>query len=109
MCPVEIYVAVWRRQHRPTRSRRALSAWEPLLVYGGRDLQTEQPQDVLDHLDYRGRYASFPGALVGMKPPQFAVWMFSLLGAQVGDELTDLFPGSGAIGRAWALYTSPRT
>lgn len=64
---------------------------------------------MLDHLDYRGRYDSFPGALVGMKPPEFAVWMFSQLGAQPGDELADLFPGSGAIGRAWALYTSRRT
>ncbi len=106
MCPAGIRVCVWRRQHRPTRSRRALNAWEPLLIYGGRDLQTERPQEVLDHLDYRGRYDSFPGALIGMKPPEFAVWMFSLLGAQPGDELTDLFPGSGAIGRAWELYTS---
>jgi hypothetical protein len=105
MCPVGIRVCAWRRQVRPTRSRRPLSAWEPLLVYGGRELATDEPQDVIDHLDYRGRYDSFPGALVGMKPPEFAVWLFSLLGAHAGDELDDLFPGSGAIGRAWALYT----
>lgn len=106
MCPVGISVAAWRRQVRPTRSRRPLSAWEPLIVYGGRELPTDQPQEVTDHLDYRGRYDSYPGALVGMKPPEFAVWMFAQLGALPGDELTDLFPGSGAIGRAWALYTS---
>jgi hypothetical protein len=106
MCPVGIRVAVWRRQHRPTRSRRPLNAWEPLIVYGGRELATHAPQTVLDHLDYRGRYDSFPGALVGMKPPEFAVWMFAQLGAQPGDELADLFPGSGAIGRAWTLYTA---
>jgi hypothetical protein len=58
-------------------------------------------------LDYRGRYDAFPGALVGMKPPEFAVWMFAQLGARAGDELADLFRGSGAIGRAWDLYTSP--
>ena len=106
MCPVGIRVCAWRRQHRPTSSRRPLSAWEPLLVYGGRELSTDGPQEVIDHLDYRGRYDSFPGALVGMKPPEFAVWMFAQLGAQPGDELADLFPGSGAIGRAWELYTS---
>jgi len=107
MCPASTRVCVWRRRTRPTRSRRALSAWEALLVAGGRELQTERPQEVLDVLDYRGRYDAFPGALVGMKPPEFAVWMFAQLGAQAGDELADLFPGSGAIGRAWALYTQP--
>ena len=106
MCPVGIRVCAWRRRVRPTRSRRPLSAWEPLLVYGGRHLEAGWPQEVLDHLDYRGRYDAMPGALVCMKPPEFAVWMFAQLGAQPGDELADLFPGSGAIGRAWELYTS---
>lgn len=106
MCPVGISVTAWRRRVRPTRSKAPLSAWEPLLVYRGRALQVGRVQTVLDHLDYRGRYDAMPGALVGMKPPEFAVWMFTLLGAQPGDELDDLFPGSGVIGRAWALYTS---
>ncbi len=39
-----------------------------------------------------------------MKPPQFAVWMFRQLGARAGDELVDLYPGSGAIGEAWRRY-----
>lgn len=84
----------------------ALSAWEPLIVYRGRPLQTGRVQDVIDHLDYRGRYDAMPGALIGMKPPELAVWMFSLLGAEPGDALDDLFPGSGVIGRAWELYAS---
>ena len=49
---------------------------------------------------------AIPGALIGMKPPEFAVWMFAQLGALPGDELADIFPGSGAISRAWELYTS---
>jgi hypothetical protein len=36
-----------------------------------------------------------------MKPPRFAVWMFGQLGARAGDELVDLYPGSGAITEAW--------
>jgi hypothetical protein len=32
--------------------------------------------------------------------------VFTLLGAAPGDRLDDLFPGSGAVGRAWAAYTS---
>lgn len=106
ICPVGIRVCAWRRRVRPARAKGPLSAWEPLLVYRGRTLQTGRVQNVLDHLDYRGRYDAMPGALIGMKPPEFAVWMFSLLGAESGDQLDDLYPGSGAIGRAWALYTS---
>jgi hypothetical protein len=48
---------------------------------------------------------SFPGPLLGMKPPQFAVWMFGQLGARAGDELVDLYPGLGAITEAWRRYT----
>lgn len=107
MCPASTRVCAWRRRHRPAPSKRPLSAWEPLLVVGGRELPTDRPQEVVDALDYRGRYDSFPDALVGMKPPEFAVWMFAQLGARPGDELVDVFPGSGAIGRAWALYASP--
>lgn len=106
MCPASTRVCAWRRRARPTRSRRPLSAWEPLLVHGGRQLATDRPQEIVDALDYRGRYNAFPGALVGMKPPEFATWMFQQLGAQAGDELVDLFPGSGAVTRAWELYTS---
>ncbi len=34
--------------------------------------------------------------------------MFTLLGAQPGDHLDDLFPGSGAVTRAWTTYTAPQ-
>lgn len=117
LCPPGVRTCVWRRRVRYARSRRALSAWEPLLVVGGRQLATDAAQTLVDDLatddillddvlDYRGRYGSFPRALIGMKPPEFAVWMFGQLGARGGDDLVDLYPGSGAIARAWAIYTS---
>ena len=117
LCPPGTRVCVWRRRVRVSASKRALSAWEPLLVVGGREHATDVPQDLLDDLetddvvldevlDYRGRYDSFNGALVGMKPPEFSCFLFRQLGARPGDTLDDLYPGSGAVGRAWALYTS---
>jgi hypothetical protein len=102
MCPASTRVCVWRRRTRGKTSRRALNAWEALLVVGGR----ERADRGLDVLDYRGRYDSYPGALEGMKPPEFTVWMFNLLGAQTGDHLADLYPGSGAVSRAWAYLTA---
>jgi hypothetical protein len=89
---------------------------ELLLVIRGRELATDRPQELIDDLqtpevildedalDYRGRYDSAHRAMVGMKPPQYAVWMFGQLGARHGDTLDDLYPGSGSIGRAWTLY-----
>jgi hypothetical protein len=44
-----------------------------------------------------------------MKPAAFCEWVFRLLGAERQDSLTDFFPGSGAIARAWELYTSGGT
>jgi len=44
-----------------------------------------------------------------MKPPEFATWIFRLLGALPGDTLADLFPGSGMVGRAWADYSGRPT
>jgi hypothetical protein len=72
-----VRVCSWQRSVRPTRSKRPISAWEPLIVSGGRELATDRPQLVRDALVYGGRYRGYPGALVGMKPPQFAAWMFA--------------------------------
>ena len=106
LCPDGVRVCAWQRAVRPTRSRRPISAWEPLIVHRGRELPVDQPQTVRDALSYGGRYRAFPGAVTGMKPPQFAVWMFCQLGARPGDELVDLYPGSGAIAEAWRRYTA---
>jgi hypothetical protein len=99
-----VRVAVWVKGPRRVRSRRALNAYEPVVLSGGRHLPTERTQELVDVLDYRGRYRAFPGALIGAKPPQFSSWLFAMLGAQPGDELADLFPGSGAVSLAWQRY-----
>ncbi len=106
LCPPGVRVCSWQRAVRPTKSKRPISAWEPLIASGGRELATDGPQVVRDALAYGGRYRRFPGALIGMKPPQCAAWLFAQLGARPGDQLEDLFPGSGAIGEAWRRYTS---
>ena len=49
---------------------------------------------------------TLPGRVIGAKPAAVCRWIFTLLGAAPGDTLDDLFPGSGAVGRAWAAFTS---
>lgn len=114
LCPSGIRVCAWVRSVRRTPSTRALSAWEPLIVFGGRPLRISSSsgrrvvQDLEDALVYRGHYRAFPGALTGMKSPQFAEWMFRQLGAAPGDQLDDLFPGSGAVSEAWRRHVGER-
>ncbi len=49
--------------------------------------------DVLTHSAPRQNF-------VGTKPPEWTRWVLDMLGYQVGDELVDLFPGSGSVARA---------
>lgn len=105
LCP-EARLCVWVRACRVVKARQALSGYECLLVAGGRPRRVAVAEDLRDVLVYRGRHRAFPGAIVGMKPVAFAEWMFRLLGAQAGDELVDLFPGSGAISEAWKRYAA---
>ena len=102
-CP-ECRLYIWVRMCRVVRSVAPLHSWEALLVSAGRPRRQAVVSDLRDVLIYQGRYWGFPGALVGMKPPEFAVWMFRLLGACQGDTLDDLFPGSGAVTEAWKRY-----
>ncbi len=41
------------------------------------------------------------GYVIGQKPKPFCRWVFEWLGARVGDDFTDLFPGSGQVLETW--------
>jgi hypothetical protein len=43
-----------------------------------------------------------------MKLARFAVWVFGQLGARAGNELVDLYAGSGALADAWRRCTGSR-
>ena len=108
-CRAGVRVAAWFRGERPTVSYRPLSAWEPVIYCGGRPLLSgpDVATRRVDALSYVARIrATDPKRVIGAKPAAFCWWLFDLLGAFPGDELVDLFPGSGGIGRAWRLYTS---
>jgi len=108
LCPAGVRVAAWFRGARPTRSARPRNAWEPVIYAGGRGVvsswATDRRVDALRH--GAGIRTTDPDRVIGAKPAVFCRWVFDLLGARPGDTLADLFPGSGAIGRAWHTYTS---
>lgn len=42
--------------------------------------------------------------LVGAKPEKVCHWAFEVVGARPEDEMSDLFPGTGAVGKAWKSW-----
>jgi len=105
LCPVDTRLCVWFNGPRKTKSYEPLRAYEAVLLWGGRKRQVPVVEDLCDVLQWGGRQHSYPDAVTGMKPAAFCDWLFRLLGASRGDELDDLFPGSGAVTRAWGVFT----
>jgi len=105
LCPPTARVCAWTKPIGvPPRTKGIHSTWEPVIVVGGR----QRPPGVRDWL--RAMPARLGGDdLMGRKPIAFAAWLFDLLGMAPGDELVDLFPGTGVIGRAWAELSSMPT
>ena len=104
LCPPGVRVAAWHRGERPTRGRWPLHAWEPVIYHGGRQLPGARRADSIVH--GVTPVITLPDRVIGAKPAAVCRWIFTLLGAAPGDTLDDLFPGSGAVTRAWAAYTS---
>lgn len=99
----DVRVGAWFRGSRPGRSHGPRQAWEPVIYRGGRrDPSREYSDDALVH-HARPRLTD-PGHVIGAKPAAFAFWLFDLMGALPGDELVDLYPGSGGITRAWSRF-----
>ena len=79
-------------------------AWEPVVFMGGRKHDISQPTV----RDWVAESITLKRGLTGAKPREFCRWIFSLLHARPGDTLDDIFPGSGAVGAAWAEWAGER-
>jgi hypothetical protein len=102
-CPAGVRVAAWFRGERPTRSLRPLNAWEPVVYFGGRAYPSPATSRRLDALVAVSRpRTTDPHRVIGAKSAAFCDWLFDLLGMLPGDELDDLFPGSGRVAEAWS-------
>ena len=97
LCPEGVHVGAWTKPgyQRPTFRHRC---WEPVIFCGGRWRRDFEVRDTFDAAP-----PTFPG-FHGAKPVDFGLWVFLMLGALPTDELDDLFPGRGNIGRAWERY-----
>lgn len=103
MCRPGVRVACWTKPFSGTRPRvRARFGWEPV-IYRTSLAWDYGPQfcDVLSCDAPRLNGQNTPGAFIGRKPERFTQWICDLLGWRPGDDLVDLFEGSGAVRRAF--------
>jgi hypothetical protein len=98
MCPEDVRVMAWVKPFAVFKPNvNPAYAWEPVIVRGGR----KRTRDQNTVRDWVSSSITLRRGVVGAKPAAFCFWLFSVLNLYPGDELVDLYPGSGAVGRAW--------
>jgi hypothetical protein len=76
-------------------------AWEPVLVKCARKPIVSGRMVMRDWL---AEGITLKRGLSGAKPERVCHWLFEVMGCDPTDELVDLFPGSGAVSRAWDTW-----
>lgn len=81
--------------------------WEPVIIEKARtpDVYRSCVRPLRDHL---AESITMERGLTGAKPEAVCWWAFEIMGADPLDELVDLFPGTGAVTRAWESWKVQR-
>jgi hypothetical protein len=78
-------------------------AWEPVLV---KPVRKPVVSGRIVMRDWVSESITLRRGLTGAKPEAVCRWAFEVAGLEPDDELVDLFPGSGAVTRAWEAWRS---
>lgn len=106
MCPEDCRVGFWGKTFAVYKPGVPVAyASEPVIFRGGRKRGRHEPTVK----DWVACPITLKRGLTGAKPRAFCRWIFDVLGAAPGDALDDLFPGSGAVGAAWAEWVGERS
>lgn len=81
-------------------------SWEPVIVKAARKPVVSKRHISRDHIEEPAIRESITmkRGLTGAKPERVCHWAFEMVGARPEDELVDLFPGTGAVTRAWKSW-----
>lgn len=78
-------------------------AWEPVIVKAARKPIVSGRVVMRDWIECP---ITLKRGLCGVKPERVCHWAFEVLGAMPEDDLFDLFPGTGAVSRAWESWVA---
>lgn len=103
MCPEDVRIAAWVKSFCAfKRGVRPAYAWEPVIFRGGRNRNAAVPEKngkQITPKDFHVAPITLKKGLVGAKPESVCRWILWLLNVQPGDEVVDLFPGTGIMGK----------
>ena len=100
LCPPDVRVLAWVKPFASFKPGVGVAyAWEPVIFRGGRR-RTRAQHTIRDWL---AANATRRTGVAGAKPEAFCRWLFSVFNAQPGDQLVDLFPGTGIVTRTWQV------
>jgi hypothetical protein len=113
LCPDEARIAVWVKPFCAFKKFvRPAYAWEPVIFLGGRNpcngFRHDPPQargTQTTPKDFIAESITLQKGLTGAKPERVCRWILDLLNVQVGDEVVDLFHGTGIMGQVAAEVT----
>jgi hypothetical protein len=106
LCPSGWRIGAWCKSFCAfKRNVRPAYAWEPVIFWGGRNpvngyraTVPEKNGKQTTPKDFIICPITLKKGLVGAKPAIVCHWVLDLLNAQPGDEISDLFPGTGIMG-----------
>lgn len=100
LAPAGVRVAAWVKPFAAfKRNVRCAYTWEPVIFRPGRDRSAEGAPVCRDHLAVP---ITLRRGLTGAKPEAFCRWVLALLGWVPGDDVRDVFPGTGVLGQVLA-------
>lgn len=76
-------------------------AWEPVIVKPARKPVVSKRLVMRDWIQ---ESITLKRGLTGAKPEAVCHWAFEMVGARPDDDLDDMFPGTGAVSRAWSTW-----
>lgn len=105
LCPENVLVLAWHNTNAPPMGDHRMYSWEPVILYGGRRPAGYEKTSFVGPPPMWTFRPVEEGHVIGEKSEKFCHWVFRCAGLCPQDELVDLFPGSGAVGRAWSSFT----
>ena len=107
LCPNDVRIGVWVKSFCAFKKGvRPAYAWEPVIFRGGRNPKNGHPHPPPPRngaqttpKDFIVEPITLKKGLTGAKPENVCRWILELLNVQAGDEVIDLFPGTGIMGQ----------
>jgi hypothetical protein len=114
LCPDDVRVGAWVKPfHAYKKGVRPAYSWEPVIFRGGRNppaaphAPPAKGGTATTPKDFHSSNITLKKGLTGAKPSSFCDWVMDLLNVQPGDQIVDLFPGTGVMGERSQIRLRP--